>query len=100
MNLLRGLQCRRRCKAQKEREVHKRADVGISAARDVPMQKKDVKAMPCHHQYVSHNAARTVGACQRGDVKGTSPQRRVATRGSIAAPKAKKAAQKKTSRRT
>ena len=64
-----------------------------------PMQKKDVKAMPCHHQYVSHKRLRASMACH-GDVKGTKPKKLVETRGSIAAPKAKNSAQKKTSRTT
>ena len=64
-----------------------------------PMQKKDVNTMPCHHQYVSQRRLRARVACQ-GDVKGTKPWKWVETRGSIAAAKAKKSAQKKRSRTT
>ena len=64
-----------------------------------PMQKKDVNTMPCHHQYVSQRRLRARVACQ-GDVRGTKPAKWLETRGSIAAPKAKNSAQKKTSRTT
>ena len=64
------------------------------------MQKKEVKAMPCHHQYVTQRAARTDAGCHSGEAAGTRPAKRVATSGSIARPNAKHAAQKSTSRST
>lgn len=38
--------------------------------RHAPMQKNEAKAMPCHHQYTSHSAARARASCH-GAVRGT-----------------------------